>query len=81
MPETIGALDLGTTSNRFILFDHQGQMVAMDQKEHEQIFPKPGWVEHDPVEIWKNALAVMRNAAMKSGGAGKTSGHRHHQPA
>jgi glycerol kinase len=43
MPETyIGALDLGTTSNRFILFDHQGQMVGLDQKEHEQIFPSPG---------------------------------------
>jgi glycerol kinase len=70
MPETIGALDLGTTSNRFILFDHQGQMVAMDQKEHEQIFPRPGWVEHNPVEIWKNALAVMRNARKKSGAAG-----------
>jgi glycerol kinase len=70
MPETIGALDLGTTSNRFILFDHQGQMVAMDQKEHEQIFPRPGWVEHNPMEIWKNALAVMRNARKKSGAAG-----------
>ena len=70
MPEFIGALDLGTTSNRFILFDHQGQLVALDQKEHEQIFPRPGWVEHDPMEIWKNAAAVMRNALKKSGAAG-----------
>jgi len=70
MPEFIGALDLGTTSNRFILFDHQGQIVAMDQKEHEQIFPRPGWVEHDPMEIWRNAVTVMRNALQKSGAAG-----------
>ena len=70
MPEIIGALDLGTTSNRFILFDHNGAMVAMDQKEHEQIFPKPGWVEHDPMEIWNNAVTVMRNTVKKSGAAG-----------
>ncbi len=70
MPEFIGALDLGTTSNRFILFDHQGQVVALDQKEHEQIFPRPGWVEHDPMEIWQNAATVMRNALKKSGAAG-----------
>jgi glycerol kinase len=70
MPEYVGALDLGTTSNRFIIFDHQGQMVALDQKEHEQIFPQPGWVEHDPMEIWNNAVTVMRNAVKKSGTAG-----------
>ncbi len=67
MTKYIGALDLGTTSNRFIIFDRQGQIVGMDQKEHEQIFPKPGWVEHDPMEIWKNAVSVMRNA-LKQGG-------------
>ncbi len=70
MSQYIGALDLGTTSNRFIIFDHRGQIVGMDQKEHEQIFPKPGWVEHDPMEIWRNAVAVMRNALKKSGVAG-----------
>ena len=45
MAKYVGALDQGTTSNRFIIFDHSGQIVAVDQKEHEQIFPKPGWVE------------------------------------
>ncbi len=70
MSRYIGALDLGTTSNRFIIFDHRGQIVGMDQKEHEQIFPRPGWVEHDPMEIWRNAVAVMRNALKKSGVAG-----------
>ncbi len=70
MPNYIGALDLGTTSNRFIIFDQQGQIVGLDQKEHEQIFPKPGWVEHDPMEIWKNSISVMRNALKKSGVAG-----------
>jgi len=67
MAQYIGALDLGTTSNRFIIFDHQGQIVGLDQKEHAQIFPKPGWVEHDPMEIWKNSISVMRNALQKSG--------------
>jgi len=71
MPKYIGALDLGTTSNRFIIFDHQGQIVGLDQKEHAQIFPKPGWVEHDPMEIWKNSISVMRNALKKSGVPGR----------
>ncbi len=51
MSDYVGALDQGTTSNRFIIFDHRGQIVAVDQKEHEQIFPQPGWVEHNPLEI------------------------------
>jgi glycerol kinase len=67
MGAVIGAVDLGTTSNRFILFDHQGQIIGMDQKEHEQIFPQPGWVEHDPMEIWRNTRSVIRNALQKSG--------------
>jgi glycerol kinase len=46
------AIDQGTTSTRFIVFDHEGNILAVDQKEHEQIFPKPGWVEHDAMEIW-----------------------------
>ncbi|MEJ2156611.1 MAG: glycerol kinase GlpK [Desulfobacteraceae bacterium] len=71
MSKYIGALDLGTTSNRFIIFDHQGRMVGMDQKEHEQIFPRPGWVEHDPMEIWRNAVTVMENAVQKAGVAGR----------
>jgi len=70
MAKYIGALDLGTTSNRFIIFDHDGRVIGLDQMEHEQIFPKPGWVEHDPMEIWKNTRAVIRGALGKSGVSG-----------
>jgi len=58
----VGALDQGTTSTRFILFDRQGRPVAHAQREHEQIFPRPGWVEHAPAEIWRNSQSVMREA-------------------
>ena len=71
MASYIGALDLGTTSNRFILFDHQGQIVSVDQMEHMQIFPKPGWVEHDPLEIWDNSRRVIKGAMGKAGITGK----------
>ncbi len=67
MANYVGALDQGTTSNRFIIFDHSGQIVAVDQKEHEQIFPQPGWVEHNPAEIWQNTCDVIRGALEKSG--------------
>ena len=67
MADYIGALDLGTTSNRFIVFDRAGRVVGFDQREHAQIFPRPGWVEHDPLEIRDNAFAVMRNAMKKTG--------------
>ena len=67
MANYVGALDQGTTSNRFIIFDHSGQIVAVDQKEHEQIFPKPGWVEHNALEIWQNTQDVIRGALEKSG--------------
>jgi glycerol kinase len=67
MATYVGALDQGTTSNRFIIFDHSGQIVAVDQKEHEQIFPKPGWVEHNALEIWQNTQDVIRGALEKSG--------------
>lgn len=67
MAAYIGAIDLGTTSNRFIIFNHDGQIVAMDQMEHEQIFPRPGWVEHDPLEIWNNTGKVIRGALSKAG--------------
>ena len=70
MKKFIGAVDLGTTSNRFIIFDERGRIVGMDQKEHEQIFPKPGWVEHDPMEIWSNTRTVIRNALQKAGVTG-----------
>lgn len=71
MDTYIGALDLGTTSNRFILFDTQGKIAAMDQMEHEQILPQPGWVEHDPMEIWDNTCRVIRGAMGKWGVSGK----------
>jgi glycerol kinase len=61
------ALDQGTTSTRFMIFDHAGQVVGMDQKEHEQIYPKPGWVEHDPLEIWQRTCEVIDGALRKSG--------------
>ncbi|MCP4686689.1 MAG: glycerol kinase GlpK, partial [Desulfobacterales bacterium] len=70
MTRYIGALDLGTTSNRFIIFDHDGRIIGQDQKEHEQIFPKPGWVEHDPMEIWRNTRDVIRGGLEKSGVSG-----------
>ena len=71
MKKYIGALDLGTTSNRFIIFDHEGQIKGLDQREHEQIYPRPGWVEHDPMEIWRNTEAVIRGALGKTGISGK----------
>ncbi len=67
MPEFIGAIDQGTTSTRFSVFDRQGGIVAWDQKEHRQIFPRPGWVEHDPLEIWRNTQQVMGRALAKAG--------------
>ena len=51
MKNYIGALDQGTTSTRFMVFDRSARIAAVAQKEHEQIYPKPGWVEHDPLEI------------------------------
>jgi len=62
------ALDQGTTSTRCMIFDHGGRVVSVAQKEHEQIFPKPGWVEHDPKEIWTRSQEVM-NEALESAGA------------
>ncbi|MGD0685687.1 MAG: glycerol kinase GlpK [Streptosporangiaceae bacterium] len=67
MAEYAGALDQGTTSTRFMVFDHHGQVVSVDQKEHEQIFPKPGWVEHDATEIWDRSQEVMAGALSKAG--------------
>src|SRR3954470_10761717 len=53
MANYVGAIDQGTTSTRFIVFDHSGRIVSVAQKEHEQIYPNPGWVEHDANEIWR----------------------------
>ncbi len=66
MAEYVGALDQGTTSTRFMIFDHGGQVVGVDQKEHEQIYPKPGWVEHDANEIWQRSQEVTRGALEKA---------------
>ncbi|MEI7850055.1 MAG: glycerol kinase GlpK [Chloroflexota bacterium] len=67
MPEYVAAIDQGTTSTRFIIFDHAGKIVAVDQREHTQIYPKPGWVEHDPLEIWERTQEVMRAALTEAG--------------
>ena len=67
MTKYVGAIDQGTTSTRFIIFDHSGTVVAVDQKEHKQIYPKPGWVEHDALEIWQRTQEVITGALAKSG--------------
>jgi len=61
------ALDQGTSSSRSIVFDEQGRIVAMAQREFRQIFPRPGWVEHDPLEIWDTQLATAHEALAKAG--------------
>ncbi|MBV8702421.1 MAG: glycerol kinase GlpK [Acetobacteraceae bacterium] len=63
----IGALDQGTTSTRFAVFDRAGAIVASAQREHRQIYPRPGWVEHDPAEIWETAQAVIVEALADGG--------------
>jgi glycerol kinase len=67
MTRYIGAIDQGTTSTRFIVFDHRGETVAVDQVEHAQLMPQPGWVEHDAREIWANTQAVITGALAKGG--------------
>jgi glycerol kinase len=67
MGRYILAIDQGTTSTRCILFDAQGMPVAMAQQEHRQIYPRPGWVEHDALEIWENTEGVVRQALAKAG--------------
>jgi glycerol kinase len=66
MPHVL-ALDQGTTSSRAIVFDESGSAVATAQREFQQIFPRPGWVEHDPLEIWDSQLAVAREALDRAG--------------
>lgn len=61
------SIDQGTTSTRCILFDHGGRLVSVAQREHRQHFPKPGWVEHDPVEIWRNLERVAPEALARAG--------------
>lgn len=67
MPKYVAAIDQGTTSTRFIVFNHAGDVVSVEQKEHQQIYPKPGWVEHDPLEIWSRTRDVMADALSKDG--------------
>jgi glycerol kinase len=67
MSNYLGAIDQGTTSTRFIVFDRSGRVSAVAQKEHEQIYPKPGWVEHDPEEIWRRTQEVISDAMQQKG--------------
>ena len=59
MADFIGAVDQGTTSTRFMIFDHDGREVGRHQLEHEQILPRAGWVEHNPLEIWERTQTVI----------------------
>ena len=82
MTKYVGAIDQGTTSTRFMIFDHAGKVVGVDQKEHEQIYPKPGWVEHDPMEIWERTQEVIAGRAGQGRrDARRSGGHRRHQSA
>ena len=67
MAKYAGAVDQGTTGTRFMVFSHDGKVVSSDYLEHEQIYPKPGWVEHDPMEIWTRTQAVTTGALQKGG--------------
>ena len=67
MTELVGAIDQGTSSTRFMVFDGEGTIVGVAQQEHSQIFPQPGWVEHDPVEIWEKTVDVIQ-AGLKVAG-------------
>jgi glycerol kinase len=66
MTEYVAAIDQGTTSTRCMVFDHSGHVVSVDQTEHEQIFPRAGWVEHDGEEIWRNTRQVAAGALAKA---------------
>ena len=66
MAKYIAAIDQGTTSTRCMIFDHSGKVFSLAQKEHEQIYPQPGWVEHKPLEIWERTQEVVRDAIAKS---------------
>lgn len=67
MTELVGAIDQGTSSTRFMVFDGSGDVVASAQREHIQIFPSPGWVEHDPIEIWETTNQVVESALSDAG--------------
>ncbi len=63
----VGAIDQGTTGTRFMVFDHDGQVVGNAYQKHEQIYPEPGWVEHDPTEIWENTKDVVVEGLTEAG--------------
>ncbi len=67
MPKYAAAIDQGTTSTRCMVFDHSGRVVSVAQKEHEQIYPRPGWVEHDAREIWERTQEVVEEAVGEAG--------------
>jgi len=67
MPDFVGAVDQGTTSTRFMVFDHDGSQVGRHQLEHEQVLPRSGWVEHDPVEIWERTRDVVSRGLDEAG--------------
>ena len=76
------ALDQGTTSSRAIVFDHDGAIAASRRRSSRRSFPKPGWVEHDPQEIWASQIGVAVEALGRAGlRAARHRRHRHHQPA
>ena len=66
MTQYVAAIDQGTTSTRCIIFSHDGTPLGSHQMEHEQIYPQPGWVEHDAMEIWRNTQTVVRGALENS---------------
>ena len=66
MSKYIAAIDQGTTSTRCMIFDHEGNVIAASQKEHQQIYPRPGWVEHDALEIWQRTQEVITDAMLKA---------------
>src|SRR4051794_41580168 len=75
MAKYAAAIDQGTTSTRCMVFDHGGNVVSVAQKEHEQIYPKPGWVEHDVTEIWARTQEVVDEAVAAAGaGSGDIAG-------
>ncbi|MFP4135976.1 MAG: glycerol kinase GlpK [Candidatus Acetothermia bacterium] len=67
MNQFVGAIDQGTTGTRFIVFDHEGNQISSAYREHEQIYPKPGWIEHDPDEIWEKLRVVAEEALEDAG--------------
>ena len=75
------ALDQGTTSSRAILFDNEQNIIAVQQREFEQIYPQQGWVEHNPMEIWSTQYGVMNEVVAERCRCPRYRRHWHHQPA